>query len=263
MSTLVFLHAHPDDESSQTSGAMARAAAEGHRVVVVFATNGEHGEVPDDLADGETLVDRRRAEALRSAQVLGTARVAWLGYSDSGMTGWEQNSVAGNLHLADLDEAGGRLAAILDEEDADVLVTYDWHGGYGHPDHVKAHHVGHRGAELAARRPRVLESTMNRDRMRAFHEAAIAAGQESDLDPDRPMDDGNPLGSAEAEIHWEVDVSGYLDQKRAAMQAHSSQVSDIGMFMAMPRPIFDIAFGTEWYIEPGRFEGIEAGWPFA
>ena len=104
---------------------------------------------------------------------------------------------------------------------------------------------------------------MNRDRMRAFHEAALAAGQESDLDPDRPMDDGNPFGSPEAEIHWEVDVSRYIDQKRAAMQANSSQVTDIGMFMAMPRPIFDIAFGTEWYIEPGRPEGIEAGWPFA
>ena len=65
MATIVFVHAHPDDEASATGGSMARAAAEGHRVVLVVCTNGDHGEVPDDLADGETLVDRRRAETAR------------------------------------------------------------------------------------------------------------------------------------------------------------------------------------------------------
>ena len=159
VSTIVYLHAHPDDEASQTSGSMARAASEGHRVVVVYATNGDHGQVPADLAPGETVVARRRAEAEASSRVIGTARVAWLGYADSGMTGWEQNGHGEALHGADLDEAAGRLAAILDEEDADVLIGYDWHGGYGHPDHVKVHHIAHRAADLAARRPRLLEST--------------------------------------------------------------------------------------------------------
>ena len=67
METLVCLHAHPDDECISTGGTMARAAEEGHRVVLIVATNGEHGEVPDDLADGETLADRRRAETEASA----------------------------------------------------------------------------------------------------------------------------------------------------------------------------------------------------
>ena len=102
VSTIVFLHAHPDDEASQTSGSMARASGEGHRVVVVYATNGDHGEAPADLAEGETVVSRRRAEAEASAQVTGTARVAWLGYADSGMTGWEQNGHGEALHGADL-----------------------------------------------------------------------------------------------------------------------------------------------------------------
>ncbi len=165
-STIVFLHAHPDDESSGTSGSMSRASAGEHRVVVVYGTNGDHGEVPEDLAPGETLVARRRSEAEASAMATGTSRVAWLGYADSGMTGWVQNSAPESFHQADLDEAAQRLAAILDEEDADVLVGYDWHGGYGHPDHVKVHHVAHRSAGLAARRPRLLEATMNRDAMR-------------------------------------------------------------------------------------------------
>ena len=87
MATIVFVHAHPDDEASSTSGSMARASAEGHRVVLVVCTNGEHGESPDDLAEGERLVDRRRLETAASAAILGIDRVEWLGYGDSGMTG--------------------------------------------------------------------------------------------------------------------------------------------------------------------------------
>ena len=154
MSTIVFLHAHPDDEASQTSGSMARAVDDGHRVVVVFATHGDHGEAPDDLAEDETVVDRRRAEAEASAAAIGLHRVAWLGYADSGMTGWDQNSHDGAFAAASVDEAGARFAAVLDEEDADVAIGYDWHGGYGHPDHVQVHRVLHRGADLAgAARP--------------------------------------------------------------------------------------------------------------
>ncbi len=109
MGTLVCLHAHPDDEAISTGGTMARAAAEGHRVVLVVATNGDHGEVPDDLAEGETLVDRRRVETDRSASALGVDRVVWLGYADSGMTGWGQNGDPDNFHQADVDEAAARL----------------------------------------------------------------------------------------------------------------------------------------------------------
>lgn len=261
VSTIVFVHAHPDDEASQTSGSMARAVAEGHRVVVVFATHGDHGEVPDDLADGETVVDRRRREAAASAEVLGLHRVAWLGYADSGMTGWEQNHHDGSFFLADLDEAAGRLAALLDEEAADVVVGYDWHGGYGHPDHVKVHHVVHRGAELAAVRPRVLESTMNRDVLRRMFVAAKGSGAADEAwDPDAPMDDGNPFGTPEAEIHWQVDVSEYLQHRRAALAAHASQATDVGWMLGMPEEAFVLMFGTEHYIEPGREPGLRSGW---
>ena len=263
MPTIVFVHAHPDDEASQTSGSMARAASEGHRVVVVFATNGDHGEAPDDLAAGETVVDRRRREAQVSAEVLGVHRVVWLGYSDSGMTGWEQNEHPGSFHQADLDEAAARLAELLDEERADVVVGYDWHGGYGHPDHVKVHHLVHRGAKLAQASPRVLESTMNRDAMRRMFEAARVAGLGgADWDPDGPMDDGNPLGTPEAEIHLQVDVTDYLEHRRAALAAHASQATDVGAFLGMPDEVFAHMFGTEHYIEQGREPGMRQGWFF-
>ncbi|MGH9132737.1 MAG: PIG-L deacetylase family protein, partial [Ilumatobacteraceae bacterium] len=125
MGTLVCFHAHPDDEALSTGGSMARAHAEGHRVVLVIATNGDHGEVPDDLAPGETLVDRRRSETERSAAALGVDRLEWLGYRDSGMTGWDQNADRASFLRADDDEAAGRLSAILRDEVADVLTIYD------------------------------------------------------------------------------------------------------------------------------------------
>ena len=226
MGTLVCFHAHPDDECISTGGSIARASAEGHRVVLVVATDGAFGESPDDLAEGESLVERRRVELDRSAAVLGIHRVAWLGYKDSGMTGWEQNSDPDSFWQADVDAAAERLAVILREENADVLTTYDWHGNYGHPDHIQVHRVGNRAGELAGT-PTVFEATMNRDHIvrmmqmanemgRSLSDAETAAGggEEADFDPSGPADDGNPFGMAEHEITHAVDVTPYLQAKR-------------------------------------------------
>jgi LmbE family N-acetylglucosaminyl deacetylase len=265
--TLVCFHAHPDDEAISTGGSMARAAEEGHRVVLVVATNGEHGEVPDDLGRGETLVDRRRRETEASAALLGVERIVWLGYSDSGMTGWEQNLGPGAFMQADLEEAAGRLAAVLREERADVLTTYDWHGNYGHPDHIQVHRVGHRAAQLAGT-PAVFEATINRDEVRRQVQAARAAGEpifdtaDEEFDVDGPADDGNPFGMTEEEITHAVDVSAYVSRKRAAVAAHRSQVTDTSFFLQMPDERFVQAFGTEWFIKIGDPPGVRPGWLF-
>ncbi len=264
MGTLVCFHAHPDDEAITTGGSMARASAEGHRVVLVVATNGDHGEVPHDLAPGETLVDRRRVETARSAEALGVHRVVWLGYSDSGMTGWEQNDHDGSFMQAPLDEAAERLADVLREEHADVLTTYDWHGNYGHPDHIQVHRVGHRAAQLA-NTPAVFEATMNRDLIARSVQAAIDDGDGSmpaDFDPNGPADDGNPFGTPEAELTHAVDVAAFIEQKRVSITCHASQVSDSSMFLQMSPEVFRNAFGTEWYIKKGAPAGVREGWLF-
>lgn len=265
MGTLVCFHAHPDDESISTGGSLARASAEGHRVVVVIATNGEYGEIPDDLADGETLVDRRRTETNRSTAALGVHRLEWLGYKDSGMTGWEQNHDPLSFHQAGLDEAAERLATILREERADVLTVYDWHGNYGHPDHIKVHTVGHRAGELAGVE-RIFEATMNRDHIVRMMEMARQAGapisEEDDFDPNEGADDGNPMGMPEAEITHAVDVSAHLAAKRESLRCHRSQITDTSFFLEMPDEAFAAAFGTEWFIEKGAEPGLRPGWLF-
>ena len=263
MSTIVFVHAHPDDESSSTSGTIALAAAEGHRVVVVYATNGDHGEVPTDLEPGETLVDRRRREAHASCALLGVSRVVWLNYRDSGMTGWDGNEHEESFMQADPVEARGRLLAVVDDERADVLVGYDWHGNYGHPDHVAVHRLVRAAADAAMVRPRLLEVTINRDAVRVMIAAAREMGVVEDVfDPDGPMDDGNPMGTPEAELHWAVDISDVLFLKRMSLRCHASQASDIDGFLAMPADVFEAWFAMEHYIEPGREPGMVRDWRF-
>lgn len=274
MGTLVCLHAHPDDEAIATGGCMARAHAEGHRVVLIVATDGAHGELPHDLADGETLEDRRRAETMASAAALGIDRVEFLDYTDSGMTGWDQNNHHQAFCKADPDTVAARVADLLRQERADVFTIYDWHGGYGHPDHIQVHRVGCRAEQLVRDDLpglRVLESTMNRDGMRRMISIAQEMGIDdagpdgqdgSDFDPDGPMDDGNPMGTPEAELTLGVDVRAFTEHKRAAIAAHRSQVSDSSFFLQMPPEIFVEAFGHEWFIEHGQPLGLRIGWLF-
>ncbi len=264
--TLVTFHAHPDDEAIATGGIMARAAAEGNRVVLVVATRGELGEVDEGvLSPGETLGDRRVLETRLAAEALGVARVEFLGYTDSGMAGEATNDADGSFWSADLDEAAARLAAILDEEDADVLTVYDDHGGYGHPDHVQVHRVGVLAGALAGT-PRVYEATLNRDHIKRLM-AARPDGLGDGIDaPDPSAFDS--MGSTESQITTTVDVGDFVDQKRAAMRAHASQISDSSFFLSMPDDAFREAFGWEWFIRRGElpkapetsvFDGLDAG----
>ena len=246
MATLVAFHAHPDDECIGQSGTLSKAAVAGHRTVIVYATQGELGMMPDGMLEpGETIVDRRRAEAERSAAALGVARIEWLGYRDSGMIGTPDNDDPRCFRQADVEEAATKLAAILQKHDADVFTIYDWNGNYGHPDHVQVHRVGVRAAELAGT-PHVLELTFNRDSLRRMAKAAAEAGQWSD-----DLPDVDEFGTPEDLITTRVDVRGFLDRKRASMEAHASQVHDTGFLLALDPDTFREALGIEWYIRRG------------
>ena len=252
MATLVSFHAHPDDECIACGGVIRKASDEGHRVVLVVATRGERGEVADGfLGEGERLWQRRVAETHRSARILGAHRVEFLGYTDSGMMGSPANTVPGSFWATPVDEAAKKLAAILDEEHADVLTCYDDNGGYGHPDHIQVHRVGLRAAGLAGTR-RVYQSTINRDQVRRGRELLAARGGGVET----PEIDEDTFGKPESVITAAVDVSAYLGHKRRAMRAHASQISEQSFFLAMPDDAFALAFGTEWFIRDGQGPGI-------
>jgi LmbE family N-acetylglucosaminyl deacetylase len=254
MATLVSFHAHPDDECIACGGVIRKAADAGHRVVLVVATRGEEGEIPEGLlADGEELWQRRVAETQASADILGAARLEFLGYRDSGMMGTPANDRPGSFWTTPVEEAAQRLATLLREEQAEVLTCYDANGGYGHPDHIQVHRVGLRAAELAGP-ARVYQSTINRDHIeRSVRKFATQAAAEGVELPER---DPDTFGQPESVITAAVDVTPYLAAKRRAMRAHASQISEQSFFLAMPDDQFRYAFGTEWFIRAGQGPGI-------
>jgi len=260
--TLVAFHAHPDDEALLTSGTMARAAAEGHRVVLVVATDGGLGLAASEFTGAsDTLLGTvRMAELQASASALGTARVESLGYADSGLGPELPPDPPGRLRFirADPEEAAHRLAAILRDEKADVLLTYDANGGYGHRDHVKVHEVGARAAEIAGT-PRVLQATVPRDLIvRAVWLATRLHRFPPEFDPTSFERSYSPSSA----VTHRIPVRRYAAQKRAAMRAHASQATADGgadrtlaAFLRIPRPLFDVVFGREWYVDAARPAG--------
>ncbi len=249
MATAVFFHAHPDDEVIATGGTMAKMASEGHRVILVTATRGELGIMPEGmLKDGQTVAEHRERELEAACRSLGVARGEYLEYKDSGMAGEPSNDDPECFWQADLEEASRRLASILEEEQADVLTAYDEHGGYGHPDHIQVHRVGVRAAQMA-RTPSVFLATQNRDRVRELMSSAAELGIEPPGDEEGI--DADTFGEPATRITTAVDVTAFLDAKRQAMRAHASQIPEDSFFLSLPDDVFELVWGTEWFIKLG------------
>lgn len=244
MATVVAFHAHPDDEAVLTGGTLARAAAEGHRVVVVVATD---GRVDND--------DVERLDELRSStRILGVHRVECLGYADSGFGPEFYPDPPGRVRFAraDVDEAAQQLAAVLREEGADLLLSYQANGGYGHRDHVQVHHVGKRAAELAAT-PRVLEATMPRELLSRVGAAARLLRLPEPYGRDVVRTAYTP-GSA---ITHRINVFAFAREKREAFAAHRSQLGNnrtaavlFAVLLRLPPQLAGVAFGREWFVDP-------------
>lgn len=254
--TLVAFHAHPDDEALLTAGTMAKAAGEGHRVVLVLATDGGRGRAAEDYSAGEGgLGSLRLHEAQESARALGVHHIEWLGYADSGSDPEPAPNPPGSVTFcnAPLEAAAERLAAILRTERADVLLSYDRNGGYGHRDHVRVHHVAARAAEIAGT-PRVLEATVPRD---LIVKGIRAVGRVYRFPPQFDPTSFERAFSARADITHRVPVRQYIAAKRASMRAHASQATGaddgdrtLAAFLRIPRPAYDLVFGREWFRDP-------------
>ncbi len=247
MTTLVFLHAHPDDEALLTAGTMARAAAEGHRVVLAVATDGAAGLTSAEYRDD--LAGVRAAELERSAEILGTARLETWGYADSGLTG----DAPGGFAAGNIDDQVARLVDLVEAEHASALVGYDPSGGYGHPDHVRVHEVARRAAQQVRKRRalRHFEATLPREPIaRAVRAAArlhLTPGDFDSTEFDRAW-------TPSAAITHRVNVRDFTDAKRASMAAHASQAAaddstrTLAVLTRLPGPAYRLLLGTEYYV---------------
>jgi LmbE family N-acetylglucosaminyl deacetylase len=256
MATIVAFHAHPDDEVLATGGTLARLAAEGHRVVIVAASDGWMG------ARSEPGSSIRLDELRASAALLGAARVEHLGYADSGHGPvlFPDPPDRQRFVRADIDEAAARLAAVIRAEHADVLLSYDAQGGYGHRDHLRVHAVGARAAELTG--VRVLEATAPREYVRVVFGALRALRLVVRHQPEEIRTWGTPRAS----ITHRVNVRRYARQKQAALGAHRSVVQGNGrlarlmrLLLALPAPVFGLALGREWFTDAAATTDTRSG----
>ena len=253
----LFVHAHPDDESITNGVTMAACVAAGARVTLVTCTLGEEGEViPPALrhlaADREDILGPHRAGELAAAmRALGVRDHRLLGgpgrWRDSGMLGTPQNARPEAFWQADLDEAGGLLAEVIAETRPGVLITYDPNGGYGHPDHIKAHRVAMRGAELAAARhgwrvPRILWNCVPRSEA----ERRLA----------RLRAEGPAPFPAVAGLH---DIPGVTDDAQVALAVRGGEAEVAAKAAAMAAHATQIRLADEETSGEGAGAGTAAG----
>jgi mycothiol S-conjugate amidase len=271
--TLLAVHAHPDDESSKGAATMARYADEGVRVVVVTCTGGEAGEILNPAMDKPGVLERmpelRRQELAKALEVLAVTAHHWLDYRDSGMADTDTNGHPDAFANADLEEATGRLVALIRAEKPQVLLTYDERGGYPHPDHIRTHEVSMAAFDAAGDPDRFPEAgppwqplklyyhaTFSRERVELIHKGGVERGIEEE--------DGIP----DPVVTTQVDVAAWLGRRRDALIAHATQIDPNSFWFAIPDEVVAEIYPWEDYTlvrslvptgerETDLFEGID------
>ena len=258
---LLLVHAHPDDESIGTGATMAACAAQGAHVTLVTCTRGELGEIiPPELAylgTGDRLGEYRAGELAAACAALGVADHRFLGgpgrWRDSGMMGLPSNQLPGCFWQADAGEAAAELAAVIREVAPQVIITYDANGYYGHPDHIQAHRVTRRAVQAAAdpgadgapwRVAKLYATAMPRSVLAG----AIRLGPDA---PARFTQAGSvadlPFGVADEQVTTEIDGTGRLAAKVAALRSHATQIAVEGPFFALSDLVGQRIDAREYY----------------
>ncbi|MGA1416610.1 MAG: N-acetyl-1-D-myo-inositol-2-amino-2-deoxy-alpha-D-glucopyranoside deacetylase [Candidatus Nanopelagicaceae bacterium] len=255
---LMLVHAHPDDETINNGVTMAHYVRKGHHVTLVTCTRGEEGEVlvPElsHLASGaeDKLGEHRVGELADAMAVLGVTDFGFLGegsvrYRDSGMMGTPPNERDDCFWKADLDSAASVLAKEMLAKKPDVLITYDEFGGYGHPDHIKAHQVAMRAAEMIRNEWEIRKIYWNTIPISVI-EAGISAMKEvgSDFWGVEKAEDF-PFAKPDELVTTVISNEDLVDLKMAAMKAHATQITVDGPFFALSNNLGVKVWGQEFY----------------
>jgi N-acetyl-1-D-myo-inositol-2-amino-2-deoxy-alpha-D-glucopyranoside deacetylase len=263
---LLLVHAHPDDESIGTGATMAAYAAQGARVTLVTCTRGELGEViPPELAylaadAGDRLGQYRAGELAAACAALGVTDHRFLGgpgrWRDSGMMGLPSNQFPGCFWQADVEAAAAELAAVIRDVAPQVIVTYDANGFYGHPDHIQAHRVTRRAVQVAAD-PGAGPAAGSPWRVAKLYATAMprsVLAEAIKLGPDAPAGFTQagavadlPFGVPDEQVTTEVDGTGHLAAKIAALRAHATQIAVDGPCFALSDMVGQRIDGHEYY----------------
>ncbi|MEJ2867447.1 mycothiol conjugate amidase Mca [Actinomycetospora sp. OC33-EN08] len=285
---LMTVHAHPDDESSKGAATCARYVAEGVEVMVVTCTGGEAGSIlnpamdrPEVVAD---MVGVRRAEMARAAEILGVEH-RWLGFVDSGLPEGDPKPPLpeGCFALEPLEVPTEALVRVMREFRPHVVVTYDENGGYPHPDHIRCHEVSIAAWEACGDPDRFPEAGepwqplklyyshgFSRARVVAFHEALLAAGQESPYAEWLENWDTSSRPDPGTRVTTRVRCAEYFPVRDRALLAHATQIDPNGRWFQTPMELQQRVWPTEDYElarslvgDPAQTESSEDGDLFA
>ena len=262
------VHAHPDDEASKGAPTLARYHAEGVHTVLVCCTGGEEGDLqnPHLREEGQPfhglpaeeerslVASMRPAELSASAEVIGFDEVIMLGYRDSGMPDTEHNEHQDAFVNVPFDEVLARLVEIVRREQPEIVLGYDDHERYPHPDHLRVHDLSLAVFEAAADPAygpdlgapweivKLYAPTFTARRIKALHDAVVARGLES---PFERWLEGLEGYTEDGKIVSRIDVTGYIDRARLALRAHATQVDPDGFWFQVPTPVVEAAYPYE------------------
>ncbi|GAC1443276.1 MAG: mycothiol conjugate amidase Mca [Chloroflexota bacterium] len=247
------VHAHPDDEVFSTGGTIARYSAAGNRVVVVYSTNGEAGEIHHpELDPGEAhlrLGEIRRDEALAACRLLGVSDVFFLGFRDSGMKDTEENNHPEAFMNVPFEEAVSKLIDVMRQTKPDVVVTYDEDGGYGHPDHVNTNRVTVAAFERTSHETwgpkKLYYAARSREGFRKYAGALSTLGLQIPwLSGDFDFDS---YGHPDAEITAHINITAQAPIKKRALAVHRTQIKSDFFYLNIPDTVFREALATEYF----------------
>ena len=229
---ILYILAHPDDESFGHAGTMILANEMNFRVGYICATRGEAGEIRDPKLSSRAALGARRELELRNAMdLVGLDELRIMSYRDSGMDGTEQNNDPRCLMQADEDELTAFLVAAIRELKPKSVVTFGPDGVYGHPDHIRIGKIADRAVIEAAGdgEPGLGEPW----RAEAFYHVAaprerMIAGRNNPESPyyNQPLEAFEKLGNPSEDVtHW-IDSKSVMDRKYDVLMQHATQIGE-------------------------------------
>jgi N-acetyl-1-D-myo-inositol-2-amino-2-deoxy-alpha-D-glucopyranoside deacetylase len=263
---LMAVHAHPDDEVFSTGGILAKYAAEGARVVVVYCTRGEEGEIHHPDLDPDEAKSRlgeiREQEVLEAGALLGVTDIFFLDYRDSGMRDTESNANPLAFMNAPLEQATARLLNIMRRTQPQVLVTYDEEGGYGHPDHIMANRITVAAYSEAHDEPWGPDKLYFAARSREGFRRQVEGMRKYNIEIPWVKADFNfdEYGVPDDEVTAHLDVSPYTALKQQALAVHRTQIPADFFYLQLPSDVLAEYAGIEYFVriqppaQPGEHE---------
>lgn len=255
---LLLCLAHPDDEAFGSGGMLAHYAAEGVHTTLVCATGGEMGEISDaGLATPENLAQVRENELRCACETLGVKDLVMLGYRDSGMAGTPANEDDRAFMNIPAEEVVARLVGLIRRLKPQVVITFDPHGGYGHPDHIAIHK--HTVAAfyaagdsqqypeqgMAWQPDRLFYTVIPRSFLQKMHSQMVAAGMDTSGFDNFDLD---TMGYPDDDINVTLDVSPYVEAKRTALYCHKTQFGPNSLFRSVPQEQMFEMMSREYFV---------------